>query len=125
MAGAMNRRARTRLVIVTITIAGIIWALATVGVVGGSRVASVGQVLDGPSGEGVQVTGRVSWVDPDLGNASFRMEQGGESVLVVSEVPLPSALGVGTDVIVTGTSDGEGNVLASGIVTKCPSKYES
>lgn len=130
MASVTNRRAKMRLLGVTVAILlVVVGATATVGASGSSRASTVAEASRAPAGERVKLSGKVSQVEPSGSGATFILSGTDESagrVTVHLTGPPPSTLGTGVEAMLTGTADGKGNVSeVSDLVIKCPSKYES
>jgi cytochrome c-type biogenesis protein CcmE len=130
----LNKRARQRLVGVTVLILVVVGALVLfVMTQGGAYKKSVADVVSDPSlvGKQVQVQGEVvagSWT-PNAKPLTFSIRQmedpNGPTVKVVWGGPVPSAFGDGTVAIVTGIVGQDQTVEAKQLITQCPSKYES
>ncbi|MDY2777500.1 MAG: cytochrome c maturation protein CcmE [Collinsella sp.] len=129
----MNKKAKRRLMVVGGVI--VVALLVIVAVAGSGSAASsltIGDVLSGGyEGKKVQVSGSV--VADSLqseGSAavfSIEPEDGSDEsqrLRVRYDGALPSTFGAGVVAICTGTVEGD-SLLASEMVTKCPSKYES
>lgn len=130
----MNKRAKQRLIGVTVLILVVVGGLVLfVMTQGGAYKKSVAEVVSDPSliGQQVQVQGPVvsgSWT-PDAKPLTFSIRQAddpnGPTLKVVWPGPVPSAFGDGTVAIVTGIV-GEGQTIeAKQLITQCPSKYAS
>lgn len=132
----MNKRARQRLIGVTVLVLIVVAALifgASRGVGAGAYRKSVSEVLsdDALVGKQVQVQGPVvagSWT-PGAKPLSFEIRQmdddNGPTLKVIWDGPVPSAFGDGTIAIVTGMVDDKKVVTAKTLITQCPSKYAS
>lgn len=129
----MNKRAKQRLLGVTILIVAAVGALIFFTRLGNATATpvSIEAVLSDESlvGRQVEVTGKVvagSWVS---GTKPFVFEIEDENVdgrvRVVWNDVVPGSFGDGTSATVTGTLAEDGSVEAKYLVTKCPSKYES
>lgn len=129
----MNKRARQRLIGVTILIVVAVVALITLTKLGGGTAtpASIEQVMSDKElvGKQVEVSGKVvagSWVS---GSKPFTFEieddKADGRVKVVWDDVVPGSFGDGTSATVTGTLGQDGSIQADYLVTKCPSKYES
>ncbi len=129
----MNKRAKQRLIGVTmlifVTVGALIW-FTQLGNATATPVA-IDAVLSDRSlvGKQVEVTGQVvagSWVS---GAKPFVFEIEDEEsegrVRVTWNDIIPGSFGDGTTATVTGTIAEDGSVDAKYLVTKCPSKYES
>jgi cytochrome c-type biogenesis protein CcmE len=84
--------------------------------------------VDSLNGKQVRVTGQVvpeslKW---DTGNVTlnFTISDGNASLPVVYKGVVPDTFNAGKDVVVEGKYDPQGMLLASKLITKCPSKYE-
>lgn len=121
-------RAKKRLLFVTIGIVVVFGALLSAGLVsGGSAPVTVAQALKEPAGTRVQVSGKVGSVNMSAASGgTFQLlgTQGPPLTVTVDVAPL-GTFGTGSEAIVTGAADGKGGVLASNIITKCPSKYST
>ncbi|NTU90024.1 MAG: cytochrome c maturation protein CcmE [Actinobacteria bacterium] len=129
----MNKKAKNRLVIVTLLIVIIaVVVLAVVGSGGAAKTLTVSDALGGEYvGERVQVSGTVaedSYVSSGNGITFdvFDPEGDAKAILhVIYEGAVPATFGDGVTAICTGTVQEDGTLLASEMITKCPSKYES
>ncbi|MCX8007855.1 MAG: cytochrome c maturation protein CcmE, partial [Coriobacteriia bacterium] len=123
----MNKRARQRLIGVTVLILVVVGALVLfVMTQGGAYKKSVAEVVDDPSlvGQQVQVQGQVvsgSWT-PNAKPLTFSIRQAddsnGPTLKVVWAGPIPSAFGDGTVAIVTGIVGEGGTVEAKQLITQ-------
>lgn len=131
----MNKRAKQRLIGVTILIfvaIGALIGLTRLGNATATPVTIADVVSDGSLvGKQVEVTGQVvagSWIS---GSKPFVFEiedaEADDSgrIRVVWDDVVPGSFGDGTTATVTGTIAEDGSVDAKYLVTKCPSKYES
>lgn len=132
----MNKRARTRLIGITLII--LIAVLAIVFSQGSDDAAyykTVEQISEDKSlvGERVRVGGAVvqgSW-DKKSNPMSFRIraeedaDGTGPTLAVVYSGGVPSTFGDGVVAIVTGELGADGTIKSTDMITKCPSKYES
>ncbi|MDO8848001.1 MAG: cytochrome c maturation protein CcmE [Coriobacteriia bacterium] len=131
----MNKRAKQRLIGVTILIlvavAAIIWFSGFMNAT--ATPVSIADVLSDETlvGTQVEVTGQVvagSWISGTQPFV-FEIEDGEDEesgrVRVVWNDVVPGSFGDGTTATVTGTIAADGSVEAKYLVTKCPSKYES
>lgn len=133
--GSVNKRAKQRLIGVTILIfvavAAIIWFSGFMNAT--ATPVTIADVLtdDALVGKQVEVTGQVvagSWVS---GASPFTFEiedaenEDSGRVRVVWNDVVPGSFGDGTTATVTGTVGDDGSVDAKYLVTKCPSKYQS
>lgn len=130
----MNAKTKRRLIAVTgVIVIVLVIILAVVGGAGAAKTISVAQASQGEfAGQRVQVTGNVvdnsfstvdgvlkfQIADPDSDqSAKLDVEYGGAAA---------TTFGNGVTAICTGTLSDDGKTLvASELVTKCPSKYES
>lgn len=131
----MNKRAKQRLIGVTILIFVAVGALIMfAGFSGGTATkASIAEALANESlvGKQVEISGEVvpgSWVS---GASPFVFEiedsadpDAGRLRIVWNDV-VPGSFGDGTTATVTGVLTEDGSIDAKYLVTKCPSKYES
>ncbi len=131
----MNKRAKQRLIGVTILIlvavAAIIWFSGFMNAT--ATPVTIADVLSDDTlvGKQVEVTGQVvagSWISGTQPFV-FEIEDGEDEesgrVRVVWNDVVPGSFGDGTTATVTGTIAEDGSVEAKYLVTKCPSKYES
>lgn len=75
-------------------------------------------------GRKVKVSGTVVEAERKGRTLSFTIEENGKRVKVSYTGAVPDAFSVGTPVVVEGRYEG-GEVRATTLLTKCPSKYES
>lgn len=130
----MNKRARNRLIGVTILI-----LVATVPLIyqlmitGGSYVQTIDAVAAGGTlvGQRVKITGTVvagSW-DKKTNPMVFRIRgegaTSGPEIKVIYDGSAPNTFGSDTVAILTGTVESTGVVRANEMLTKCPSKYST
>ncbi len=130
----MNKRARNRLIGVTILIlVAAVPILYYLMMSGGSYVQSVGDVAANAAliGQRVKVTGSVvagSW-DKKTNPMVFRIRgegaTGGPEIQVVYNGSAPNTFGNDTVAILTGTVAKAGLIEANEMLTKCPSKYST
>lgn len=131
----MNKRAKQRLIGVTILIFVAIGALIGLTRLGNATATpvTIADVVSDDSlvGKQIEVTGQVvagSWIS---GAKPFVFEiedaEGGaaDRLRIVWNDVVPGSFGDGTTATVTGTIAEDGSVEAKYLVTKCPSKYES
>ncbi|MBN1192359.1 MAG: cytochrome c maturation protein CcmE [Coriobacteriia bacterium] len=131
----MNKRAKQRLIGVTILIFVAIGALIGFTRLGNATATpvSIEDVLTDGSlvGKQIEVTGQVvagSWVSgakPFVFEIEDSEDEGSGRLRVVWNDVVPGSFGDGTTATVTGTISEDGSVEAKYLVTKCPSKYES
>jgi cytochrome c-type biogenesis protein CcmE len=134
----MNKRARNRLIIVTaiiLVLAVGAWLFLSVFSGGGSYEQTVKDVAVGGDaklvGTRVQVTGTVvagSWdkkTDPMVFKISSDGTASGPMVEVTYDGAAPNTFGNDTVAILTGTVEKLGQLKASDMLTKCPSKYQA
>ena len=129
----MNKKAKKRLVIVTLLIVMIaVVVLAVVGSGGAAKTMNVSDAIGGKYiGDRVQVSGTVaagSYVSSGSGISFNVFDPEGDTkamLHVVYEGAVPATFGDGVTAISTGTIQKDGTLLASEMITKCPSKYES
>lgn len=75
--------------------------------------------------DGIVAAGSIQY-DQKAPRLQFRMTDGKEAVNIVYDGLMPDAFADGRDVVVEGTfRHNDRTLLASKLVTKCPSKYES
>lgn len=131
----MNKRAKQRLIGVTILVFVVVGVLVLYATQSGgvATPVSIADVLADETlvGKQVEVTGQVvagSWVS---GAKPFvfeiedaEAEDSGRLGVVWNDV-VPGSFGDGTTATVTGTVSEDGTIEAKYLVTKCPSKYES
>lgn len=131
----MNKRAKQRLIGVTILIVVAIGALIGLTRLGNATATpvSIAEALEDETlmGKQIEVTGQVvagSWTS---GARPFvfeiedaEVDDSGRVAIVWNDV-VPGSFGDGTTATVTGTITEAGTIEAKYLVTKCPSKYES
>ena len=131
----MNKRARNRLIGVTVIIMIAIGAIifGTAGV-GSSKNTTVAVAATDASlvGKQVQVAGTVvtdSWdkkTNPmKFALADEKADVNAPTIKVVYNGTVPTTFGNGTPTIVTGKLTADKTINASTLITKCPSKYSS
>ena len=135
MIGSVNKRAKQRLIGVTILIfvavAAIIWFSGFMNAT--ATPVTIADVLSDETlvGKQVEVTGQVvagSWISgakPFVFEIEDSEDEDSGRVRIVWNDVVPGSFGDGTTATVTGTISGDGSVEAKYLVTKCPSKYES
>ncbi len=131
----MNKRAKQRLIGVTILIFVAIGALMWLTQLGNATATpvTIADVVSDASlaGKQIEVTGQVvagSWVSgatPFVFEIEDAAAGDDQRVLIVWNDVVPGSFGDGTTATVTGTINEDGSVEAKYLVTKCPSKYES
>lgn len=132
----VNKRAKQRLIGVTIivllVVAALIFGASTTGV-GGAYKKSVAEIAADKTlvGKQVQVQGPVlkgSWkpgASPFIFSIADETDPNAEGLKIIWDRPVPSAFGDGTTAIVTGIVGEDGSVTAKTLITQCPSKYAS
>lgn len=130
----MNKKAKRRLVVVGgIVIIAILVIVAVASSGGAASSLSIEDVLSGGyEGKKVQVSGSVvaDSLTSEGSTAVFRIAPEGDEgdegaeLQVQYDGALPATFGTGVVAICTGTVDGS-TIVATEMVTKCPSKYES
>lgn len=132
----MNKRARQRLIGVTVIVLIVVGALVfgtTVTGLGGAYKKSIAEIRSDSAlvGKQVQVEGPVvkgSWkpgATPFVFSIGETGDPNAEGLKIVWDRPVPSAFGDGTTAIVTGIVNEDGSVTAKTLITQCPSKYAS
>lgn len=132
----MNKRARQRLIGVTVIVIIIVCALifgANLTGAGGAYKKSIAEVRSDAAlvGKQVQVEGPVvkgSWTpgaSPFIFSIGDKSDPNAEGLKIVWDRPVPSAFGDGTIAIVTGVVNADKSVTAKTLITQCPSKYAS
>jgi cytochrome c-type biogenesis protein CcmE len=128
----LNRSLRRRLIVVTgIIIIAIIVVLAVVQGATGSKVIGVAEAASGSySGQRVQVTGLVvddslEYEGDSLVFSIYDESQPETHLKVIYQGAMSATFGNQVTAICTGTMSEDGTLIASQLVTKCPSKYES
>lgn len=131
----MNKRAKQRLIGVTILIIVAVGALVLFSDFSGGTAAktSVAEALTDEDlvGRQVEVSGKVvpgSWVSgasPFVFEIEDDEDPGAGRLRVVWNDVVPGSFGDGTTATVTGVLTEDGTIEAKYLVTKCPSKYES
>lgn len=129
----MNKRARNRLVVVTLVLIGVMAGILVFqGQTGTVYSRTVLELLSNPEldGQRVKVSGTVvdgSW-DGINNPMKFLIRdtesETSETVLVSYSGAIPSTFGDGIEVLVTGEYR-NGTITTEEMITKCPSKYES
>jgi cytochrome c-type biogenesis protein CcmE len=103
------------------------WAMArpqaTAFTVGVADLEALGAT---PPGEEVRVAGRVvaGSIERDGLATSFAIRDGGRTLVVTTEQPMPDAFRDGSEVMARGSFDGD-RLTASQVLAKCPSKFEA
>ena len=128
----MNKAAKRRLVVVGgIVVIAMLVIVAIAGSGGAASSLSITDVLSGDyQGKKVQVSGSVvaDSLSSDGSTALFEIQpedgDGSQTLAVSYDGALPATFGTGVVAICTGTMD-DGELAATELVTKCPSKYES
>ncbi len=132
----MNKRARQRLIGVTVLIVIIIGAIifgSSMTGAGGAYKKSIADVRSDKElvGKQVQVEGPVvkgSWTpgaSPFVFSIGDKDDPNAEGLEILWDRPVPSAFGDGTTAIVTGIVNDDMSVTAKTLITQCPSKYAS
>ena len=129
----MNARTKQRLIIVTgIIVIAMAIVLAVVGGGSAAKTVSVAQAASGEyAGQRVQVSGNVvensyATKDNTLTFSIYDPDAVSDAVLAVSyDGGAAATFGNDVTAICTGKMDDAGTLVASELVTKCPSKYES
>jgi cytochrome c-type biogenesis protein CcmE len=132
----VNKRARQRLIGVTIIVLLIVVGLifmATQGEGAGASRKTVAEIVADASliGTQVQVEAPVvkgSWTPgtkPFMFDIQDKSDPNGPVMTVQWDGPIPSAFGDGVTAIVTGEVQEGGKLLARTLITQCPSKYAS
>ena len=132
----MNKKAKRRLIVVGgIVVIAMLVIVAVAGAGGAASSLKIGDVLGGTyEGKKVQVSGAVVadslsakgstavfQITPEPGTDDANTS---EKLTVSYDGALPATFGTGVVAICTGTVD-DGELSATELVTKCPSKYES
>lgn len=132
----VNKRAKQRLIgvtiIVLVIVAGLIF-MATQGEGAGASRKTVAEITADAAlvGESVQVEAPVvkgSWTPgtkPFMFDIQDKGDPNGPVMTVQWDGPVPSAFGDGVTAIVTGEVQAGGKLLARTLITQCPSKYAS
>lgn len=131
----MNKRAKQRLIGVTILILVAVAGLVLLTRLGNATATpvSISDVLNDEElvGKQVEVTGAVvagSWTSgakPFVFEIEDAADKAAGRVRVIWNDQVPGSFGDGTTATVTGTITEDGTIEAKYLVTKCPSKYES
>ena len=130
----MNKRARMRLIGVTVIIVISLFAIfLSVGATDGAYSRDVGELLGSPEfvGERVKVSGTVipgSWdgnASPMRFDIRDRDDSRGPILSVVYNGSVPATFGDEVTAILTGHLTEEGYFESESMMTECPSKYES
>ena len=129
----MNKKAKRRLVVVGgIVVIAMLVIVAIAGAGGAASSLKIGDVLGGTyEGKKVQVSGAVvaDSLSAKGSTAVFQITpednaDTSQKLTVSYDGALPATFGTGVVAICTGTVD-DGELSATELVTKCPSKYES
>ncbi|MGH7681769.1 MAG: cytochrome c maturation protein CcmE [Candidatus Eiseniibacteriota bacterium] len=129
----MNK-ASLRLILVTIAVVGSVAYLILSGVkqtgLQYMSVTELATLTQPPKSGGFRLDGTVAagTVDYDqrVPRLHFKMTDGKEAIAVVYEGLMPDAFAAGREVVVEGTyRHTDRTLVASKLVTKCPSKYEA
>lgn len=136
----MNKKAKRRLIVSGgIVVIAMLVIVAVAGAGGAASSLGIGDVLDGGyEGKKVQVSGAVVAdslsaqgstavfkIEPEPGTDGATDTDADDQMLTVNyDGALPATFGTGVVAICTGTVAG-GELDATELVTKCPSKYES
>jgi len=131
----VNKRAKQRLIGVTILIVVAIVGLVFLTRLGNATATpvSIADVVSDETlvGKQIEVTGAVvagSWTSgatPFVFEIEDTEDKAAGRVRVVWDDQVPGSFGDGTSATVTGTVAEDGSIEAKYLVTKCPSKYES
>lgn len=132
----MNKRARQRLIGVTVIVLIVVGALVfgtSMSGAGGAYKRTVGELRGDAEmvGKQVQVQGPVlkgTWTSgatPFTFSIGDTEDPNAEGLKIIWDRPVPSAFGDGTTAIVTGIVNEDGSVTAKTLITQCPSKYAS
>jgi len=132
----VNKRAKQRLIGVTILVIVIVAGLlfiSTQGEGAGASRKTVAEIADNASlvGAQVQVEAPVvkgSWTPgtkPFTFDIQDKDDPNGPTLTVLWDRPVPSAFGDGVTAIVTGEIQEGNKLVATNLITQCPSKYAS
>lgn len=129
----MNSRTKQRLIIVTgVIVIAMALILAVVGGGSAAKTVSVAQAASGDfAGQRVQVSGNVvensyATRDNTLTFSIYDPDSAADAILNISyDGGAAATFGNDVTAICTGKIDDAGTLIASELVTKCPSKYES
>ena len=132
----MNKRARQRLIGVTVIVLIIVGALifgTSMTGAGGAYKKTIAEVRSDAAlvGKQVQIDGPVvkgSWTpgaSPFVFSIGDKNDPNVEGLKIIWDRPVPSAFGDGTIAIVTGIVNEDHSVTAKTLITQCPSKYAS
>ena len=125
---------RIRIVILSLLVVGAVAYLILTGVKQtGMQYMTVTELatLDrAPKAEGFRLDGKVDVgsvvYDQKIPRLQFRMTDGKERIAIVYEGLMPDAFADGREVVVEGNyRHADRSLLATKLVTKCPSKYEA
>ncbi len=129
----MNRTS-LRLILVTLAVVGSVTYLILSGVkqtgLQYMSVTELATLSQAPKSGGFRLDGKVApgsvVYDQREPRLSFKMTDGKEAIGVVYEGLMPDAFAAGREVVVEGTyRHADRTLVASKLVTKCPSKYEA
>ncbi len=127
----MNKRARTRLIVVTVIILGIVGGLIYYSSRGGTLAYKTPTEVQAQAatlqGKGVRVTGEVATgtIVRDTDGLKFDVTDRKSSVPVLFTGTVPDTFKEGLQVIVDGTYGADGRVTSKSMVTKCPTKFQA
>lgn len=129
----MNKRARTRLIVVTVIILAVFGVLlARVALSGGLQYYKTVAQLKAQQaqlvGKDIQVMGRVQAKTVQRGPAGLRFEitnNGRDTIPILFSGSPPATFKEGADVIVNGTLTADGIVTSKSMITKCPTKFQA
>jgi cytochrome c-type biogenesis protein CcmE len=125
----IDKKGKQRLVIVTVILLIAVGYLVFTTLPGAAYMRTIKQVQDDPKyvGTTVRVAGLVVKDSIVQKGTTYRFDiaDKGREMTVVYGKNMPSTFGAGIQVIANGTLKSKGELEASEIVTKCPSKYSS
>jgi cytochrome c-type biogenesis protein CcmE len=123
-----------RLILVSLVIVGAVAYLVLSGVkqtgLHYMTVTELATASEAPKAGGFRLDGKVAAgsvvYDQKVPRLLFRMTDGNQAIGVQFDGLMPDAFAAGRDVVVEGTfRPGDRTLVASKLVTKCPSKYEA
>ena len=127
----MNKRARTRLIVVTVIILAIVGGLIYYSSRGGTLAYKTPTEVQAQAatleGKGIRMTGEVATgtIVRDTDGLKFDVTDRKSSVPVLFTGTVPDTFKEGLQVIVDGTYGADGRVASKSMVTKCPTKFQA
>lgn len=124
----MNRRARVRLIVVTVAILALVGVLLVINMRGGTlsyKTPSELRAAEAKPGELVRMAGDVATgtVRRTPQGVEFDVTDTKESIPVLYTGVVPDTFKDGVQVVVDGVYSDDGRVVSDSMVTKCPTKF--